>query len=75
LGTGRLLSTREIARIICNKLLSDSPIIPIDIVAYAPNIAMDNSFAESIIGWKPLMVFEDSIDDLIASRKKRVTAK
>jgi UDP-glucuronate decarboxylase len=72
LGTGRLLSTREIARIICDKLSSDSPVIPVDILAYAPNIAMDNTFAESVIGWKPHIAFEDSIGDLITSRKKEL---
>jgi UDP-glucuronate decarboxylase len=69
LGTGRLLSTREIARIICDKLSSNSPIIPVDIFAYAPNIAMDGSFAESVIGWKPFITFENGIEHLIASWK------
>ncbi|MCL2206460.1 MAG: NAD-dependent epimerase/dehydratase family protein [Fibromonadales bacterium] len=64
-GTGRLISTKEAAEIICGYIKSDSTIESVAISEYAPNIAMNNSLARQILGWEASIRFEDGIKRLI----------
>jgi UDP-glucuronate decarboxylase len=65
LGSDRLLSIKEIAEIICNKLQSKSEIITVDIDDYFANILMDTQKASEVLNWKASVPFEDGIDELI----------
>lgn len=70
-GTGRLLSTWDVAHILCAKLESRSRIEAVDIDGYAPNIAMDISRAKKILEWVPTVAFEDGIVELLAEVERR----
>lgn len=75
LGTGRLLSTWDIAHNVCSKLHSCSQIEAVDIEDYAPNVAMGISKAKELLNWIPSITFEDGLDDLIEEMKRREVIK
>jgi len=64
-GTGRLISTKKVAEIICDYVHSSSTIESVDISEYAPNVAMDSSLARDVLNWGALVQFEDGVKKLI----------
>jgi nucleoside-diphosphate-sugar epimerase len=71
-GSGRLLSIKEIASIICNIVNSDSDIIPVAIKDYTANIVMDITRANQVLNWQPSILFEDGIKELIAQKRAKL---
>ncbi len=62
IGSGRLIGTNAIARLIVEKSHSSSHIAEQEIDDYAPNILMDYSKAHAMLGWRPIRVFEDFVE-------------
>jgi UDP-glucuronate decarboxylase len=69
LGSGCLLSIKDIAEIICHKLNSKSKIITVDVDDYFASILMDTKKANEILQWQVSIPFENGIDELIEKCK------
>lgn len=67
LGTGRLISTREVA-LRCRDLIgSTSEIRTRTVDDEAPNIAMETACARQRLSWTPTVAFEDGLMELIGA--------
>ncbi len=64
-GSGRGISTNEIARLIVEMTGSRSTIEHREIHDYAANIVMNSSLAKSVLGWQPNVAFEEGLGMLI----------
>ena len=64
-GTGRSISTAEVARLVVEALDSKSKIAHREIQEYSANIAMDSSRLRSRLDWQPRVVFEDGLRELL----------
>jgi UDP-glucuronate decarboxylase len=65
-GSGRGISTNEVARLIVEVTGSRSGIEHREINDYAANIVMNSSLAKSTLGWQPSIAFEEGLRMLIA---------
>jgi UDP-glucuronate decarboxylase len=74
-GTGRLISTKKAAEIIRDYMQSISAIESVAISEYAPNIAMNNSLAQNVLGWNVTVQFEDGIKKLIENMKEELNER
>ncbi len=72
LGTGRLVTTRDMAIMIREFMGSKSLIESIKIDDDAPNIAMESSKAFNLFSWKPIISFEEGIKNLLSSYLYRI---
>jgi len=61
IGSGKSISTTEVAEFIVKSIGSTSPIEHHEIQDFAPNIVMDISIARSILNWKPKISIQDGI--------------
>jgi UDP-glucuronate decarboxylase len=66
-GSGRALSTNEVARLIVAMTGSRSNIEHREINDYAANIVMDCKLARSALGWQPDVLFEEGLRRIIES--------
>ena len=64
-GSGRALSTYEVARLIVAMTGSKSRIEHREISDYAANIVMDWKLAKSVLGWQPEVPFEEGLRRII----------
>jgi nucleoside-diphosphate-sugar epimerase len=64
-GSGRLLSTHEVAQAIVSELDSPSTVTSQAIDDYAPNIRMDHTRATHQLGWRPTVSFDRGLSDLL----------
>ena len=64
-GTGRAVSTREIAESIIRRTGSDSSVDSVAVHDYTANITMDISSAHEVLAWQPSITWEEGIDRLI----------
>lgn len=71
-GSGKLISTADVAKIIVELLRSKSHIYHAEIQDYAPNILMDCNLAKDKLGWCPEKKFEDGIKEIIIKNKPKV---
>ena len=71
LGTGVLTSTRDIARMIGERLGSGSPVRQRAIDADVASIAMDARKAQAELGWTAEIPLEEGMADLISNIKER----
>jgi nucleoside-diphosphate-sugar epimerase len=65
LGTGRGISTAEVARLIVGLVNSNSEISHLQIDEFAPNVLIDASRAKATLGWAPSMEFSDGLRRII----------
>ena len=65
LGTGRLISTRQMAIMIRDLLGSPSEIRTRSIDDEAPNIAMEIAAAAKRLSWKPSVTFEEGLTEML----------
>ncbi len=68
LGTGRGISTAEIARWIVGRVGSRSPIRHEDVEGYAANIMMDTHLAREVLGWTAEIPIEQGLEEILAVR-------
>jgi nucleoside-diphosphate-sugar epimerase len=64
-GTGRLISTRQIAIMIRDLLESSSEILTRTVNDEAPNIAMEIALARENLSWTPSVVFEEGLSAMV----------
>ena len=67
IGSGMAVATAEVADHLVKKIGSNSRIEHIDIDDYASNIVMDTRQAQSMLGWRPKILWRQGLDDVIAS--------
>jgi UDP-glucuronate decarboxylase len=65
IGTGRSVSTREIAESIIRRTGSDSSVDSIAVRDYTANITMDVAAAHEVLAWQPAIAWEEGIGRLI----------
>lgn len=65
-GSGRWISTAEVARLVVENLGSHSKITHREINEHTANIVMDCARAKSVLGWKPLVSFEEGLRKLLS---------
>ena len=65
IGTGRAVSTREIAESIIRRTGSDSSIDSVAVQDYTANITMDVAAAHEVLAWQPAIAWEEGIGRLI----------
>ena len=68
-GSGRGISTAEIAQLIVKMTGSSSEIEHAQIGEYVANITMDSTRAKSILGWQPRTTFEAGLESLLHQRR------
>jgi UDP-glucuronate decarboxylase len=68
-GSGSVISTYEIAKIICHKIGSNSRILFTEINDYAPNIIMNEGLANKLFGWEPTITIEAGLEAVINNCK------
>jgi UDP-glucuronate decarboxylase len=71
IGTGRAVSTREVAEWIVSKIASSSTVDSQIIEDYVANITMDISLAHKLLAWQPTMTWEKGLGRLLESLAKR----
>jgi UDP-glucuronate decarboxylase len=67
LGTGSVTSTRQIAKMICDRLNSSSTIESTDIDADVASIAMNAGRAAAALGWRPRIAVPAGLNGLLDS--------
>lgn len=65
IGSGRAVSTRELAEWIVSRTGSNSTVDFRNIEDYAANITMDNALASKVLSWQPTMAWEIGIGRLL----------
>lgn len=65
IGSGQLVSTHDVARWIVDRCGSRSEVVFRDIDEYAPNVAMDYDLAESVLGWRPKISWQEGLDGIL----------
>lgn len=68
IGTGSMLTTPEIARIICRVCESTSEIGYNEVDTYTANISMNAGLAARQLGWAPLVASRDGIAKVVAEK-------
>lgn len=71
LGTGRLISTRQVAIRVKDLLGSSSEIRTRTVDDEAPNIAMETAFARKRLSWSPAVTFEEGLIEMISPSAQR----
>ncbi len=72
-GSGQSVSTADVANLIVKLTDSRSEVEHSEIQDYAPKIVMDYTRAQTVIGWKPEILFEDGLRMLLAARMPQTT--
>jgi nucleoside-diphosphate-sugar epimerase len=70
-GSGRAVSTTEVAQMIVSLSGSASVISHQDINDFAPNIEMDHNFATSTLGWQPAKPLADGLAEMVQAERER----
>lgn len=65
IGTGRSVSTREIAESIIHRTESGSSVDSVAVQDYVANITMDIAAAHEVLAWQPAITWEEGVDRLI----------
>lgn len=68
-GSGKIYSTLDIAKMICKILNSKSEVSSIEVDDYAANIIMDNSKAKELFKWNTSLEIEDGLKKVISNYK------
>ena len=72
-GSGRGISTAEVARLVVESMGSHSRIAHREINEYTANIVMDCARARSLLGWQPLVPFEEGLRRLLTENMELQT--
>jgi UDP-glucuronate decarboxylase len=73
-GSGRGISTAEVAGLVVESLGSHSKITHREINEYAANIVMDCARAKSVLGWQPRVSFEEGLRKLLSETMELKTS-
>lgn len=75
LGTGRLISTRQVAILIRDLLGSPSEIRTRRVDDEAPNIAMETALGRERLSWAPSITFEEGLTEIIFPSAETITGE
>jgi nucleoside-diphosphate-sugar epimerase/predicted protein tyrosine phosphatase len=73
-GSGRGISTAEVARLVVESMGSQSRITHREINEYTANIVMDCARARSLLSWQPLVPFEEGLRKLLTENLELQTS-
>lgn len=65
IGSGTLVTTAEVARLLIEKIGSSSTIRHLPIESYIGNIAMDTSRAKRLLAWQPIVHLSQGLDQYL----------